>query len=299
MWVTSQQNPLTARTMVNRLWEQLFGTGLVETLEDLGTQGAEPTHKELLDHLSWKFMTDYKWSVKRLLKEIVMSATYRQDSKVTPQMLEKDPANKYYARAPRVRLSAEQVRDQALAVAGVLSAHIGGPSVMPWQPKGIWLSPWNGQDWRKSNGEDQYRRALYTYWKRTAPYPSMISFDAQAREVCTARRIRTNTPLQALTLLNDSVYLDAARHLAYKMEGASIPAAIEKGYSSVLYHNIDDVSLTALQQLYAISYTRFTHDKDKIHEMVGMDDKHDNPGTAAMIVVANAILNLDEVITRN
>lgn len=299
MWVTSRQNPLTARTMVNRLWEQLFGTGLVETLEDLGTQGAEPTHKDLLDHLSWKFMTDYKWSVKRLLKEIVMSATYRQDSKVTPEMLEKDPANKYYARAPRVRLSAEQVRDQALAAAGVLSAHIGGPSVMPWQPKGIWLSPWNGQDWRKSNGEDQYRRALYTYWKRTAPYPSMISFDAQAREVCTARRIRTNTPLQALTLLNDSVYLDAARHLAYKMEGASIPSAIKKGYSSVLYHDIDEASLTALQQLYAISYTRFTHDKDKIHEMVGMDDKHDNPGTAAMIVVANAILNLDEVITRN
>ena len=317
MWITSRQNPLTARTMVNRLWEQLFGTGLVETLEDLGTQGAEPTHRELLDHLSWKFMTEYGWSVKRLLKEMVMSATYRQDSKVTPGMLDKDPANRYYARAPRVRLSAEQVRDQALAVAGVLSPRIGGPSVMPWQPKGIWLSPWNGQDWSKSNGDDQYRRALYTYWKRTAPYPSMISFDAQAREVCTARRIRTNTPLQALTLLNDSVYLDASRHLAYEMEkeggapgrtegvagvgraGTEVQAAIRKGYSAVLYHDIGDGSLAALQHLYDVSLNRFRQNAKKTSEIVGMDETHNNPGTAAMIVVANAILNLDEVITRN
>src|SRR5882757_894013 len=187
----------------------------------MGTQGAEPTHRELLDYLSWKFMTDYHWSVKALLKEMVLSATYREDSRMTPEQLEKDPNNKYYARGVRVRLSAEQVRDQALSVSGLLSPRLYGPSVMPWQPKGIWLSPWNGQDWRKSNGDDQYRRAMYTYWKRTAPYPSMISFDGPAREVCTARRIRTNTPLQALVLLNDSVYLDASRHLAYRLKKTS------------------------------------------------------------------------------
>jgi len=308
MWLTSRQNPLTARTMVNRLWEQLFGTGLVETLEDLGTQGAEPTHAALLDDLAWKFMTDCRWSIKRLLKEIVLSATYRQDSKVTPQQLERDPNNKFYARAPRVRLSAEQVRDQALAVSGLLSGKVFGPSVMPWQPKGIWLSPWNGQDWRKSDGEDQYRRALYTYWKRTAPYPSMISFDGSAREVCMARRIRTNTPLQALTLLNDSVYLDASRQLAYKMEKAGfakdlrkaqVTLAIREGYASVLFHPIGDASLAALEQLYETAYLRFRNDGSKTLEMVGGDEAHNNPSTAAMIVVANAILNLDEVITKN
>jgi len=308
MWLTSRQNPLTARTMVNRLWEQLFGTGLVETLEDLGTQGAEPTHKALLDDLSWKFMTGYQWSVKRLLKEIVLSATYRQDSKVTPQQLEKDPNNKYYGRAPRVRLSAEQVRDQALAASGLLSGKIFGPSVMPWQPRGIWLSPWNGRDWQKSEGEDQYRRALYTYWKRTAPYPSMISFDGSAREVCVARRIRTNTPLQALTLLNDSVYLDASRHLAYNMEKAGFTKdrrkaqaalAIREGYAALLFHPIGDTSLAVLQQLYETAYIRFSQDPQKTLEMVGMNKAHDNPSTAALVVVANAILNLDEVITRN
>ena len=148
--------------MVNRLWEQLFGTGLVETLEDLGTQGIAPTHQELLDDLSWKLMNEYHWSLKKLLKEMVMSATYRQDSKVSPELLEKDPFNKFYARGSRVRLSAEQVRDQALAVSGLLSEKMYGPSVMPYQPGGIWLSPWNGQDWVASLGEDRIpSRTLY------------------------------------------------------------------------------------------------------------------------------------------
>jgi len=300
MWLTSRQNPLTARTMVNRVWEQLFGTGLVETLEDLGTQGAEPTHRELLDYLSWKFMTDDKWSVKKLLRSIVLSATYRQDPKVSPEQLEKDPYNKYYARGSRVRLSAEEVRDQALAVSGLLADKLGGPSVMPWQPKGIWLSPWNGQDWQKSNGEDQYRRALYTYWKRTAPYPSMMSFDGTAREVCTARRIRTNTPLQALTLLNDSVYLDASRHLAEMMSNAGPAAeAIKKGYSAVVFHPIDGASLQALEGLYNTAYARYSHSPGKTREIAGSEGSYDKPSMAALIVVANAILNLDEVITKN
>jgi len=300
MWLTSRQNPLTARTIVNRVWEQLFGTGLVETLEDLGTQGAEPTHRELLDYLSWKFMTDDKWSIKKLLRSMVLSATYRQDSKVSPGQLEKDPYNKYHARGARVRLSAEEVRDQALAVSGLLAERLGGPSVMPWQPKGIWLSPWNGQDWHKSDGQDQYRRALYTYWKRTAPYPSMMSFDGTARELCTARRIRTNTPLQALTLLNDSVYLDASRHLAEMMSSAGpVKEAIQKGYSSVVFHPIDAASLQALIGLYDMAYARYSHSPGKTREIAASEGRYNRPSMAALIVVANAILNLDEVITKN
>ena len=168
-WLTSKQNPLTARTMVNRLWEQLFGVGLVETLEDMGTQGAIPTHRELLDYLAWNYMNTFNWSTKKLLKEIVMSAAYMQSSKVSKENLEKDPNNKWYSRAPRVRLSAEQLRDQALTISGLLSEKMYGPGVMPWQPAGIWKSPYNGQAWTKSEGEDQYRLSLYTYWKRTAP----------------------------------------------------------------------------------------------------------------------------------
>jgi Protein of unknown function (DUF1553)/Protein of unknown function (DUF1549)/Planctomycete cytochrome C/Carbohydrate binding module (family 6) len=301
MWLTSKENPLTARTMVNRLWEQLFGTGLVETLEDMGTQGLPPTHQELLDWLAWKFMNDYKWSIKKLLKEIVMSATYRQDSKVTPELLEKDPYNKLYARGARVRLSAEQVRDQALFISGLLSNKMYGPSVMPYQPGGIWLSPWNGADWKKSEYEDQYRRALYTYWKRTAPYPSMMTFDGAAREVCTARRIRTNTPLQALVTLNDEAYLETARHFAYRMQEAEkdVKQQIGKGYEMALYKQITVSKLTVLEKLYIEALQRFKKDKDKTCEMVGVDDEHNNPETAALVVVANAILNLDEVITKN
>ena len=183
MWLTSKQNPLTAKTMVNRVWEQLFGTGLAETLEDLGSQGVLPTHPELLDWLSYQFMNEDNWSVKKLIRRIVMSATYQQESKITPALLQKDPYNRYYARGARVRLSAEQVRDQALCISGEFCDSMYGPSVYPWQPKGIWLSPWNSKDWEQSKGKQQYRRALYTYWKRSSAYPSMITFDGVSREV--------------------------------------------------------------------------------------------------------------------
>jgi len=302
MWLTSKENPLTARTIVNRLWEQLFGTGLVETLEDFGTQGIAPTHKELLDYLSWKLMNEYQWSLKKLLREMVLSATYREDSRVRPGLLEKDPYNKLYARGSRVRLSAEQVRDQALVVSGLMSKKMFGPSVMPYQPDGIWLSPWNGQDWVESKGEDKYRRALYTYWKRTAPYPSMISFDGAAREVCTARRIRTNTPLQALVTLNDQTYLDAARHFAYRMlvgTAQDVRKQIAKGYELALYHPITTEKLQALEKLYYEAFQKLKNDKEKTCDMIGQMDDHNNPETAALVVVANAMLNMDEMITRN
>lgn len=303
MWMTDKKNPLTSRTMVNRVWEQLFGNGIVETLEDLGTQGIEPTHRELLDYLSYQFMYDYKWSVKKLIKEIVLSATYRQDSKVTKQLLEKDPYNKFYARGARVRLSAEQVRDQALAISGLLSKKMYGPSVMPWQPEDIWNSPWSGEYWEKSEGEDQYRRAIYTYWKRTAPYPSMITFDGVGRELCTARRIRTNTPLQALVTLNDSVYLEASRSFAYAVERnarqTDIRQKIKSAYEKALYKPISEAKLKALEALYDEALVKFKKDSKQACELIGENDEHNKPETAALVVVMNALLNLDEVITKS
>jgi hypothetical protein len=304
MWMTDKKNPLTARTMVNRLWEQLFGTGLVETLEDMGTQGAEPTHKELLDHLSYTFMHDFKWSMKKLLKQMVMSATYRQQSFISPETLVKDPLNRYYARGPRFRLSAEQLRDQALAVSGLLSKKMYGPSVMPWQPEGIWKSPWSNEYWLKSKGEDQYRRAIYTNWKRTAPFPSMITYDGVGREVCVSRRIRTNTPLQALAMLNDSVYLEAARELACTVadEAGSVSnsaSLITTAYRHLQLKPITPKKLEALQQLYVQAYQRYAADKKKTNDMMGGDKAHNNPETAALTVVTNAMFNLDEFVTKN
>lgn len=301
LWLTDRKNPLTARTMVNRVWEQLFGVGLVETLEDLGTQGAEPTHRELLDHLAFRFMHEWNWSVKKLVREIALSQTYRQDARISKELLEKDPANKLYARSVRVRLSAEALRDQALAASGMLSAKMFGPSVMPWQPQGVWLSPWNGAEWKQSAGEDAYRRSLYTYWKRTAPYPSMVTFDGVGREVCTPRRIRTNTPLQALATLNDSVYLEASRKLALLMQksGGSLARQIDAGYQKLLFQPISAAKLGALQQLYLQALQQYRKDHAGACEMVGMNNEHNTPETAAMVVVANALLNLDEVITRS
>jgi hypothetical protein len=303
MWLTSKQNPLTARTMVNRLWEQLFGVGLVETLEDLGTQGAGPTHKELLDYLSYQFMNEYNWDIKKLLKKMLMSATYRQDSKVSKEQLEKDPANKYYGRGPRFRLSAEQIRDQALAISGLMSEKMFGPGVMPYQPENIWLSPYSGLKWNMSNGEDRYRRAVYTYWKRTAPYPSMLTFDGVAREVCTARRIRTNTPLQALVSLNDEAYLDMARKLSYQVESNYFnnpQQQIKTVYEKATGHAIAEKTFSSLMKLYQTALQKFNTNKDEACEMAGGNsNKYNTANTAALVVVTNAVLNLDEVVTKN
>lgn len=302
LWLADKKNPLTSRTLVNRIWEQLMGQGIVETLEDLGSQGIAPTHKDLLDWLSWKLMNDYQWSVKKLIREIVLSATYQQDSKVSEEVLEKDPFNKYFARGPRVRLSAEQVRDQALAVSGLLSNKMYGKSVMPYQPDRIWLSPYDGNKWILSTGEDRYRRAIYTYWKRTAPYPSMVSFDGVAREVCLARRIRTNTPLQALTTLNDYAFIEMARNFADRMRregGAGLREQIAKGYALALYQPIAKEKLDALANLYNKALQAYKKDKDGACAMLGDDNRQDDPEKAALVLVANAMLNLDDMITKN
>ena len=302
MWLTNKQNPLVARTMVNRLWEQLFGTGIAETLEDLGTQGITPTHRELLDYLSYQFMNEDKWSIKKLLKTIVMSATYRQDSKLTEELKQKDLFNKFYARGPRVRLSAEQVRDQSLCFSNTLNEKMYGESVYPFQPKGIWLSPYNGAQWNMNKDGSQYRRAVYTYWKRTAAYPSMLTFDAASREVCTARRVRTNTPLQALVTLNDSAYTDMSRRFAYRMQkeaGNNVQQQIAKGYELMLYKNIAPNKLQALVKLYNEALLKFKNNPRETCEINGGMNQHLSPETSALIVVANAMLNLDEVITKS
>jgi Protein of unknown function (DUF1549)/Protein of unknown function (DUF1553)/Planctomycete cytochrome C len=301
MWLTDKKNPLTARTMVNRLWEQLFGNGLAETLEDLGTQGIAPTHRELLDNLSYRFMNDFNWSLKKLLKEMIMSATYRQDSKTNDTLQQKDPNNKLYARGPRIRLSAEQLRDQALVVSNLLNTTMFGKPVMPFQPDGIWRSPYNGDVWTMSKDNEQYRRALYTFWKRTAPYPSAITFDGASRAVCVTRRIRTNTPLQALTSLNDSAFFVMARSFALQMQqlgGNAVAQQIGYGYKAMMYKTITEKKLQALTNLYATSLEEYKKNKTAASEMLGDKKKNALPEDAAMVVVANAMLNLDEWVNK-
>lgn len=301
MWLTSTNNPLVARTLVNRLWEQLFGSGIVETLEDLGTQGLSPTHQTLLDYLAWQHMHTHNWSIKKTLKEIVLSATYKQQSIFTKELLKKDPYNKLYARGPRVRLSAEQIRDQTLAVSTLLSPKMYGKSVMPYQPEGIWRSPYNGDTWKTSEGEDQYRRSLYTYFKRTAPYPSMITFDGGAREVCVIRRIRTNTPLQALNSLNDSSYIIMARSFAKSMENVKGPieAKIKTGYEEMMYKPIAANKLNALTSLYQSSLSKYQSNKKAATVLVSDSSLASPTNRAALVVVANAMLNLDEWLNKN
>ncbi|MFM7101661.1 MAG: DUF1553 domain-containing protein, partial [Verrucomicrobiota bacterium] len=212
-WLVSKENPLTARVAVNRAWKLHFGQGLVSTVEDFGMQGRTPTHPELLDWLAWRFM-ESGWDRKALHRLIVLSATYRQSSVGRPAVVARDPDNLLLARGPRHRLSAEQIRDRALAVSGLLVPKVGGPSVKPYQPAGVWEEAGTGKTYTQDHGEKLYRRSLYTFWRRTAPPPSMLSFDAVTREVCTANREVTSTPLQSLVLLNDTQFLEAARVLA-------------------------------------------------------------------------------------
>lgn len=303
MWLTDKKNPLVSRTLVNRFWEQLFGTGIVETLEDMGTQGIPPTHQELLDHYSWKLMNDYRWDMKKLIKELVMSATYRQDSKFTEDKREKDPFNRYYSRASRLRLHAEQLRDQHLCISGTISNRMYGPGVMPWQPEGIWSNPYNSESWKNSKGEDQYRRSIYTFVKRTAGYPSMITFDGSSRIVCTPRRIRTNTPLQALVTLNDSAYIDMAAHFSTRMMeegGDDVRSQIARGYEIMLYKPIPDEKMKVLTRLYDEAFKEYSGNIDLAARFAGVSRKEkDIAHRAALKVVANAMLNFEEVITKS
>jgi hypothetical protein len=303
-WLTSRENPLTARVAANRVWSHLFGRGLVETEEDFGASGTPPTHPELLDWLAVEFM-DNGWSHKKLIKTIVTSATYRQSSRVTPELAERDASNKLLARGPRFRLEAEMLRDQALAVSGLLGRKIGGPSVFPYQPAGLWKSTYNTTKWQTSDGEDRHRRGIYTFIKRTTPYPQMVTFDGTSRETCTIRRIRTNTPLQALTTLNDPVFVECAQSLARKMaaSGSQVNDQIAHGLRTALVREPKPEEIAALAELYAASLADAKADPEAALKLATnplgpLPEGTDTAHLAALTTVANVILNLDEFLTK-
>ena len=301
-WLTARENPLTARVWANRIWARLFGIGIVETEEDFGALGIPPTHPELLDWLAAEYR-DNGWSLKKLLKTIVMSRAYRQSSEITPQLREADPRNQLLSRGSRYRLPAETIRDQSLAAAGLLSNKMGGPPVMPPQPDGLWRSTYNGLKWVNAEGEDRYRRGLYTYLKRTTPYPSLTTFDGGSGEVCQIRRIRTNTPLQALVTLNDPVYLEAAGALAVRMLQQKDHRA-EYGLRLALIRPLRAREAEPLAKLQHEVFEALQSDRERAASLIqstrtARPDGVSEAEFASWIVVANTILNLDEFLTRN
>lgn len=304
-WLIDDNNPLTARVLANRYWETIFGNGLVRTSEEFGSQGDLPTHPELLDWLATEVMR-LKWDTKALLKLIVTSATYRQSSKVTPELLDRDPENYLLARGPRFRLSAEMIRDQALAISGLLSPKMFGPPVKPFQPNlGVSAAFGSGIDWQASAGEDKFRRGLYTTWRRSNPYPSMSAFDAPNREVCTIRRARTNTPLQALVTLNDPVYIEAAQALARTMaKSGTTPADhIRSGFLQCVSRQPTEPELADLTKLFNSARERFAKDIEKARKLTTdplgpLPEGADPVELAAWTVVGNVMLNLDEMFMR-
>jgi hypothetical protein len=293
-WLVSPENPLTARVTVNRLWQELFGLGIVDTAEDFGTSGTLPSHPELLDHLALRFQDEYKWSIKRMLRAIVLSSTYRQDATATPEKLARDPRNRLLSRGPRTRLTAEMVRDQALVLSGGFSPKMYGRPVMPPQPEGVWRSVYNNEKWTTAEGEDRYRRAVYTYWKRTSGYPSFITFDAPSRDVCVARRMATNTPLQALVTLNDPAFVELAQGFAERMEAArqAPREQISAGYELATGGEIHAEKLDALERLYNEAAAVFDADSDQAKPLADTRERY------GLTVVANALLNLDELLTK-
>jgi len=307
-WLVSRDNPLTARVAVNHFWEQIFGRGIVETGEDFGSQGSRPTHPELLDWLAVEFMepsvashntseAPVPWSMKAMHRLIVTSATYRQSSKVTPQLQERDPANFLLGRGPRFRLEAEMVRDATLAASGLLSKKIGGPSVFPPQPEGIWDLPYNDEKWEESRGEDRYRRGVYTFIRRTAPYPSLLNFDATSREICTVRRVRTNTPLQALTALNDPAFFEAAQSLARRVVGRAGPdahARAELAFRLCLARRPKPEELDRALSWEQQERQFFDEHRADAQKLTGAAD----PDLAAWTMLSNVLLNLDETLTK-
>ncbi|MFD2520866.1 DUF1553 domain-containing protein [Emticicia soli] len=297
-WLLDKDNPLTARTMVNRFWEQLFGIGLVETLEDFGTQGSKPSHTALLDFLAIKFRADYKWQMKPLIKYMLMSATYQQASVGSEGLAAKDPQNRLLAHGPRIRMNSEMVRDQALAVSGLLSTKMYGKPVMPYQPDGVWQAVNSNLNYKQSEGEDQYRRAIYTFARRTGPYPQQITFDAPSREICTQRRIRTNTPLQALQLLNDPVFVEASKSIAIQMQhnASTIDEQINWAYRRIFIHDAPKPDREALKRLYQVSLEEFKAKPQ--NSKAFLKEEKQQAETAALTIVANAIMNLDEFVTK-
>jgi hypothetical protein len=298
-WFFSPGQPLTARTAVNRYWEQLFGTGIVETQENFGSVGEEPSHPELLDWLALHFQNDLHWDTKALLRELVTSATYRQSAVTTPALTERDPHNRFLAHGPQQRLTAEMVRDQALLAGGLLSSTMGGPPVMPPQPAGVWNTVYNDSKWKDATGPNRYRRAIYTYIKRTSGYPSFLTFDASDHDTSLARRIPTNTPLQALVTLNDPVYQEAAEALAVRMmkEKQGLDDRIIYGARVVLSRDPTDRELAALRSFYEKAAATPTLQLASVKAATGGTNDRSRE-LAAMTAVAIVLFNLDAALTR-
>ena len=301
-WLTDPAHPLTPRVVVNRYWQMLFGTGLVKTTEDFGSQGEWPSHPELLDWLASEFVSS-GWDLRGLLKTMLLSRTYQQSSDVTASLVTRDPYNRLLARAPRYRLSAESVRDSALAIGGLLNRALGGPSVYPPQPAGLWKevshfghpTVFTAQHFYPDRGRQVYRRSLYTFWKRTSPPPVMTTFDAPNRETCTVRRMRTNTPLQALALMNAPQFVEASRGLAQRMSGTDIAAKIRDGFRRGTARPPSEKELRILKDSYQRQLKYFSTSPDRITDYL---NRPGSAETAALTSVASLILNLDETITR-
>jgi hypothetical protein len=299
-----RSNPLTARVAVNRFWQTLFGIGLVKTADDFGSQGERPSHPELLDWLAVEFM-ESGWNVKHILKTIVTSATYRQSSKVSLEVLERDPENRLLARGARFRLPAEVIRDQALAVAGLLSPAIGGPPVKPYQPPGLWAEVSSGE-YQRDSGEALYRRSLYTYWRRTVPPPSMTVFDAADRETCRVQRPRTNTPLQALTLMNDVTYVEASRKLAERMmkeRGGGSGERLAYGFRLVNGRPPEPQELAVIASAFQQFREGYRKNQKSAKGLLSAgeaarDKELDPRELASYAAIANLLLNTDEAVTR-
>lgn len=297
-WMVNRDHPLTARVTVNRFWQSLFGVGLVKTTEDFGQQGEWPSHPVLLDWLSVEFM-EKGWNTKALLKTVLMSDTYQQSSKVTPELQQRDPENRLLARGPRVRLAAEMLRDQALLASGLIVEKLGGPSVRPYQPDGLWKEiTMQSGEYEPGKGEDLYRRSLYTYWRRTVAPPMMLNFDSATRESCTVRENRTNTPLQALNLMNDETFLEASRVLGSRM----MKEGLEKGFERVLSRRPRPQELVILKD--SLAYHRdYFSDESTARKFIQQGESPIDPALnirelAAYTSVASLIFNLDEAVTK-
>jgi hypothetical protein len=306
-WLFDKDNPLTARVFVNQIWQEIFGKGIVKTSGDFGMQGELPSHPALLDWIAVDFMT-HGWDIKRLVKQLVTSSTYRQSAMVTDEKFSNDPDNIFLARAPRTRVEAELVRDVVLSSSGLLVKKIGGPSVKPYQPDGLWEGATSGRGilsvYKQDHGDALYRRGLYTFVKRTVPPPTMGIFDASNRDQCEVRRLRTNTPLQALMMMNDPTVLEASRVLAAKLlsEDSGVTDKITKAFRLIICRKPTEEEITLLNKYYTNELSIIKEDTAKALLNVGeypLPEKTDRITLAAMMQVVSAIYNLEETITKS
>jgi len=306
-WLTDKENPLTPRVTVNRYWQTIFGRGLCDTPSDFGSQGKWPTHPGLLNWLAADFL-ESDWDVKKMIRQLVTSATYRQSSVITKEHLAKDPENLYFARAPRFRLMGEFVRDQALHISGLLNKKFGGPGVKPYQPAGLWneVSLDRNRKFVQDQGNKIYRRSMYTYWKRSSPQPAMLAFDTPSREICTVQRQRTNTPMQALVTLNDVQFVEASRFLAQRVLKSSpqdLPSRVNRMFELATGRPADSLRQEVIKKAYDKQKAVFDQNPAQADQLLAMGDSPRDKSLnrnehATWTVLASMILNLDETLNR-